>query len=83
VGYVARRGHRRFFGGGNPRERDYLESPSVDGKIILKRILRKSDGKAGIAMIWLRIRTGNASEGSNESSGSIKLGKLLDWLITG
>jgi len=34
-------------------------------------------------MIWLRIRTGNASEGSNEPSGSIKRGELLYWLITG
>jgi hypothetical protein len=83
VGYVAPRGHRRFFWWGNLRERDYLEGPGVDGRKILKWILRKSDGEAGTAMMWLRLRTGNSSEGSNEPSGSIKRGELLDWLITG
>jgi len=29
------------FGGGNPRERDHLEYPGVDGRIILTWIFRK------------------------------------------
>jgi len=29
---------------GNPRERDHLEGPSVDGRIILRWIFRKWDG---------------------------------------
>jgi hypothetical protein len=29
---------------GNARERDHLEVPDVDGRIILRRIFRKCDG---------------------------------------
>jgi len=50
----------------------------VDGKIILKWVLKKLDREAGNVMIWLRIRTGNACEYSNEPSGSIQRGEFLD-----
>jgi hypothetical protein len=56
---------------GRPEGKGLLGRPRVDGRIILKWILKKSDGEAGTAMIWLRIRTGNAGECSNEPSGSI------------
>jgi hypothetical protein len=48
VGYVAcmgkRRGAYRFLVG-KPEERDFLEDPVVDGRIILRWIFRKWDGE--------------------------------------
>jgi hypothetical protein len=40
------------------RERDHLEDPGVDERIILKRIFRKWDVGALIGSVWLRIGTG-------------------------
>jgi len=37
------------FGGGNLRERDHLEDPGLDGRMILKRIFRMWDG----GMYWI------------------------------
>jgi hypothetical protein len=42
---------------GNLRNRDHLEIPGVEGRIILKLIFEKWDG-AWTGSIWLRIRTG-------------------------
>ena len=43
---------------GNLSERDHLENPGVDERIILKCILGKGDGVARTRLIWLRIGTG-------------------------
>jgi len=43
---------------GHPMERDHLEEPDVDRRIILKWIFRKWDVAVWTRLIWLRIGTG-------------------------
>jgi hypothetical protein len=46
AGHAARMGRREVytrFWWGNLRERDHLEGPGVDGRIILRRIFKKCD----------------------------------------
>ena len=60
VGHVARMWERRGvyrFWWGNMKERDHLEEPDVDGRITIRRILRKCDVGAWTGLIWLRIGT--------------------------
>jgi len=40
------------------RERDHLEYPDIDGRIIVKWIFWKWDVGAWTRLIWLRIGTG-------------------------
>jgi len=47
----------RGFWWGNMREKDHLEDPVVDGRIILSCIFRKWNVGAWIASRWLRIVT--------------------------
>jgi hypothetical protein len=42
----------------NLRERDHWEDPGVDGRIILRWILRKRDVGLWTGLGWLRIETG-------------------------
>jgi hypothetical protein len=43
---------------GNLREKDNLEHPGIDGRIILRWIFRKWEVRAWMASFWLRIGTG-------------------------
>jgi len=43
---------------GNVKDRDHLEDPSIDGRIILRQKFRKWVVGAWIASTWLRIGTG-------------------------
>jgi len=61
AGHVTCMGRAKVYTGcwwGNLRERDRLEHPRVDRRIILRWIFRKWDVKAWTGSSWLRIGTG-------------------------
>ena len=61
AGHLARIGRGEVCTGfwwGNLRERDHLEDPGVDGRIILSWIFRKWHVGAWTGSIWFRIGTG-------------------------
>ena len=61
TGHVARMGTGETYTGfswGNLRERDHLEDPSVDGRIVLRWIFKNLDVGAWTGLIWLRIGIG-------------------------
>jgi len=61
VGHVACMGRVKVYTGfwwGNMRERDHLEDPGIEGRIILRWIFRKWCVRAWTGSIWLRIGTG-------------------------
>ena len=55
--YKERRGVYRGLWG-NVRERDLLEDPGIDGRIILRWLFRKWDVGLWTESSWLRIGTG-------------------------
>jgi hypothetical protein len=62
----------------NVRIRDHWEDPGLDGRIILKWILKKFDGAwSGLIWPWSGLVVGSC-ENSNEPSGSISCGEFLD-----
>ena len=61
AGHVARMGERRGVYRvlvGKPEGKNHLGDPGIDGKIILRWILRKYDVVVWTGSIWLRIGTG-------------------------
>jgi len=63
----------------NLRERDHLEDPGIDGRIILRWIIRKSDVGG---LDWVKLAQDRQVMGTyecgNEPSGYIKCGEFLD-----
>jgi len=87
VGHVACRVERRSVYRvlvRKPEGKNHLEDPGIDGKIILRWIIRKWDVGAWTGLIWLRIGPGgDTCKCGNEPLGSIKCGEFLDWLRAG
>ena len=51
----------RGFWWGDMVERNHLEDLGIDGKMILKWILKKWDGKEWTGLLWFRIVTGGGA----------------------
>jgi hypothetical protein len=78
--YPWRRGevHAGFLRG-DLREGDYLKDPAIDGKVILKWILKQWDGGHGLDRSGSgQGQVAGSCECGNEPSGSIKCREFLD-----
>jgi len=57
------------------REKDHLEGPTVEGRIILKRICKKRDGE----MKWLKVgQLAGSCKHGNKPSCAKECGEFLD-----
>jgi hypothetical protein len=66
------------FGCGNLRERGLLKDRGVDGRILLKWIFKKQDGRAWTGFIWKRAGTvAGCCEHGNELPSSITCSEFL------
>jgi hypothetical protein len=63
---------------GNLRERDHLEGPDIDGRILLRWIFRKWDRGVWTGLIWLRIHVVGTYKRDDEPSCSINRRDFLD-----
>jgi hypothetical protein len=69
----------RGFWWGNLKERDHLEEPGVDGRIIIRGIFRKWDVGHGLDRCGSKQeQMASTCECGNEHSGSIKCGEFID-----
>jgi hypothetical protein len=65
------------------QETDHLENLGIDGRIILKFMFKRLDGKQGLDCSgsgWGQMAS--SYECGNEDQGSIKCGEILDELRT-
>ena len=67
---------------GNLRERDHIENLGIDGRIMLKWILKESVGRAWSGFFWLRLGTWGDCKKSNEPSGFRKCREFVNWLLS-
>jgi hypothetical protein len=63
---------------GKLKERDHSEELEVDGRIIIKCILHKSNGRLCVGLFWLRIgELERFCKDDNELSGFVKYVEFL------